>query len=149
MGICLNQNNIIRVNYDDISSRNNQIQKIIENKNEKDSNKEIIKKIEETKDGKNSKLKEKDTIQLSPIGINEKSMINNKDKIISYQIHSRYKSKFFNITSNKINNSMNNFAESNKNNFNNDNFDNLIHFSSFFDKKQNFSISTATNSNIK
>ena len=146
MGVCLNHKYIIKsVSFDDTSSKDNKVQKAIENKYVKENNKEKMEKIEESKD---TKLKEKDKIQLSPIGISEKNLINKNNKIISYQIHSKYKSKFFNISPNKNNNSMCNFVEANKDQFNNNNFDNLIHFTSFFDKK-NCSATTATNSNIK
>lgn len=83
--------------------------------------------------------------------LKKNKIITNNDKIFSYQIQSKYKTKFLNISHNNcINNSINNIEQSyNANSTNNDAISKLIFFTNLNEKKVNGYTSTASNSNLK
>ena len=78
---------------------------------------------------------------------NDNNNTANNYKIISCNIQSKYKTKFFNYSQNK---NINNYKESNKyNTTNNEICQKLIYFTDLNDKKVNMYNSTAIDSNIK
>jgi len=151
MGVCLNNKNITNLLLDIKSSGDNQNSVI--NLNIKEGKNNNIQNNKDIINEKNKTIIEKDTIKiLKNDEIEENNKLMNKyGKIINFNFQSKYKSRFFNNSSNANlkNNSINTFYESINTNINKDNCDKYIYFTNLKDKKMNPAASTASNSNIK
>ena len=151
MGVCLNKKDITNLLLDIKSSGENQNSVINLNINEDKNN--IIQNNKDLINEKDKNIIETDKIKvLKNDEIEENNRIMNKyGKIINFNLQSKYKSKFFNNSSNVNlkNNSINTFYESINTNINKENCEKYIYFTNLKDKKMNAAASTASNSNIK
>lgn len=146
MGVCLNKKYITNNLLDNNSLIDNQSQEI---NNDKNINKDKEKKSEMNI---NINLIENDINSSMPnkYNLEKNKIITNNDKIFSYQIQSKYKTKFLSISHNNcINNSINSIEQSYNTSTNNDAISKLIFFTNLKDKKVNGYTSTASNSNLK
>ena len=151
MGVCINKKDITSLLLDIKSSGENQNSVINLNINEDKNN--IIQNNKDLINEKDKNIIETDKIKvLKNDEIEENNRIMNKyGKIINFNLQSKYKSKFFNNSSNVNlkNNSINTFYESINTNINKENCEKYIYFTNLKDKKMNAAASTASNSNIK
>ena len=151
MGVCLKKKDITNLLLDIKSSGENQNSVINLNINEDKNN--IIQNNKDLINEKDKNIIETDKIKvLKNDEIEENNRIMNKyGKIINFNLQSKYKSKFFNNSSNVNlkNNSINTFYESINTNINKENCEKYIYFTNLKDKKMNAAASTASNSNIK
>ena len=151
MGVCINKKDITSLLLDIKSSGENQNSVINLNINEDKNN--IIQNNKDLINEKDKNIIETDKIKvLKNDEIEENNRIINKyGKIINFNLQSKYKSKFFNNSSNVNlkNNSINTFYESINTNINKENCEKYIYFTNLKDKKMNAAASTASNSNIK
>ena len=151
MGVCLNKKDITNLLLDIKSSGENQNSVI--NLNIKEDKNNIIQNNKDLINEKDKNIIETDKIKvLKNDEIEENNRIMNKyGKIINFNLQSKYKSKFFNNSSNVNlkNNSINTFYESINTNINKENCEKYIYFTNLKDKKMNAAASTASNSNIK
>ena len=151
MGVCINKKDITSLLLDIKSSGENQNSVI--NLNIKEDKNNIIQNNKDLINEKDKNIIETDKIKvLKNDEIEENNRIINKyGKIINFNLQSKYKSKFFNNSSNVNlkNNSINTFYESINTNINKENCEKYIYFTNLKDKKMNAAASTASNSNIK
>ena len=144
MGVCLNQKFIKNLLLDKKSIDENQKLVIILNNNDDDKSKIINEKNIE-KDNKIPSFIEKEPIKIPTyLDVPHKQEFKT-EKLINYNIQSKYKTKFFseNLNNNSVNNNSTNIQ------INKENCEHLIYFTHLNEKKANAGTSTASNSNIK
>ena len=158
MGVCLNQKYITNNLLDNKPSKEHQAQVINLNIDNTAQNKEQNQQDNEkdkNNDNKNEISPDSNQNDIIKSSINNgqiqaiNKLKNNNDKIINFQIQSKYRTKFFNnsINNNNLNNnSINNYNESQNTNINN--FEKYIFFTNLNEKKE-IAASTASASNIK
>ena len=144
MGVCLNQKFIKNLLLEKKSIDENQKQIIILNNNDEDKNKIITEKNIE-KDIEISSIMKKEAVKIPPYIDDRHKQEFKTEKLINYNIQSKYKTKFFSEYLNNIsvNNNSTNFQ------INKENCEHLIYFTNLNEKKANAGTSTASNSNIK
>ena len=145
MGVCLNQKFIKNLLLDKKSIDENQKQIIILNNNDEDKNKIITEKNIE-KDIEISSIMKKEAVKILPYIDDRHKQEFKTEKLINYNIQSKYKTKFFSeyINNNSVNNNNPTNIQINK-----ENCEHLIYFTNLNEKKANAGASTASNSNIK